>query len=102
MEIAQTEDELFSVTVSIDGGLPLTLAKEVTKMKAMKVVAEEKRFLSFYHEDIAPRKYEIIPEEVKYAEAEEVPVVEVREHVRIPRKPVKSGTLAPTKAMFER
>lgn len=65
MEIAQTEDELFSVTVQIDEGIPLTLGKEFTKMKAMKVVAEEKRFLSFYHEEIAPRKYEIIPEEVK-------------------------------------
>ena len=65
MEIAQTEDELFSVTVQIDEGIPLTLAKEATRMKAMKIVAEEKRFLSFYHEEIAPRKYEIIPEEVK-------------------------------------
>lgn len=65
METEQTEDELFSVTVRIDGNIPLTLAKEVTKMKAMKVVAEEKRFLSFYHEEIAPRRYKIVTEEVK-------------------------------------
>ena len=68
METEQTEDELFSVTVSIDENLPLTLAKEATRMKAMKIVAEEKRFLSFYQEDIAPRKYEIVPEEVKNEE----------------------------------
>lgn len=66
MEIEEPKEEgLFSVTVRIDGNLPLTLAKEVTKMKAMKIVAEEKRFLSFYHEEIAPRRYKIIPEEVK-------------------------------------